>query len=158
MVGQNVFCATVSGITCLPCLLGSDTYMYLTLPLLPPVHHSTPTLPSLYYSFLSSLVMMTFILQGRSPLWTASINGHLEVVKALIETGANVNQTNKVGVFCQFYNPSLRISIPLSLPVSLPPPLPPSHPSTILNELSVWLNSGVAHCFLQWAIKLYTID
>ena len=46
--------------------------------------------------------MMTFILQGSSPLGIASLNGRLEVVKTLIETGAtlyNVNQTNKVGAF-----------------------------------------------------------
>ena len=50
---------------------------------------------------MSSLVMMsfTYILQGDSPLWIASFSGHLEVVKTLIETGANVNQTNKVGAF-----------------------------------------------------------
>ena len=41
--------------------------------------------------------MMAIVLQGRSPLWTAIFNGHLEVVKALIEGGANVNHT-KVGV------------------------------------------------------------
>ena len=40
--------------------------------------------------------MMTFVLQGESPLWTASCNGHVGVVKALINAGAKVNQTNKV--------------------------------------------------------------
>lgn len=40
---------------------------------------------------------MTFILQdGRSPLMIASKKGHLDVVKTLIEAGANVNQTYKV--------------------------------------------------------------
>ena len=38
-----------------------------------------------------------FVLQdGRSPLRTASLKGHLDVVKTLIEAGANVNQANKV--------------------------------------------------------------
>ena len=41
---------------------------------------------------------MKFVLQGRGPLWTASFNGHLEVVKTLIEAGANINQAEKVGV------------------------------------------------------------
>ena len=40
---------------------------------------------------------MVFVFQdGESPLWIAYINGHLDVVKTLIEAGANVNQTNKV--------------------------------------------------------------
>ena len=44
------------------------------------------------------LIMMTFVLQnGQSPLYTASFNGHLDVVKTLIEAGANVNQGDKVG-------------------------------------------------------------
>ena len=43
------------------------------------------------------LVMMTCILQdGRCPLYMASSNGHVEVVKTLIEAGAKVNQANKV--------------------------------------------------------------
>ena len=44
------------------------------------------------------LVMMTFVLQdGWSPLHKASDKGHLEIVKTLIEAGANVNQAaNKV--------------------------------------------------------------
>ena len=33
-----------------------------------------------------------------SPLLIASFNGHCEVVKKLIEAGANINQANKVGV------------------------------------------------------------
>ena len=46
------------------------------------------------------LVMMTFVLQdGMSPLFIASLNGHLEVVKTLIEAGANTNQATKVGTF-----------------------------------------------------------
>ena len=43
------------------------------------------------------LVMMGFVLQnGRSPLFSSSLNGHLDVVKTLIEAGANINQLNKV--------------------------------------------------------------
>ena len=42
--------------------------------------------------------MMTFVLQdGWSPLHKASYKGHLDIVKTLIEAGANVNQAaNKV--------------------------------------------------------------
>ena len=43
------------------------------------------------------LVMMTFVLQcGWSPLYTASDAGHLDIVKTLIEAGANVNQATEV--------------------------------------------------------------
>ena len=43
------------------------------------------------------LVMMTFVLQdGWSSLYTASFKGHLDIVKTLIEAGANVNQAIKV--------------------------------------------------------------
>ena len=45
---------------------------------------------------------MTFVLQGRSPLGVASCHGHLEVVKTLIEAGANVNQTDQVGVMYMY--------------------------------------------------------
>ena len=31
-----------------------------------------------------------------NPLWTASRNGHLDVVNKLIGAGANINQANKV--------------------------------------------------------------
>ena len=41
--------------------------------------------------------MQTFILQdGRSPLYASSSRGDLEIVKTLIEAGANINQANKV--------------------------------------------------------------
>ena len=41
--------------------------------------------------------MMTFLLQdGCSPLHLASDEGHLDIVKTLIEAGANVNQANEV--------------------------------------------------------------
>ena len=44
------------------------------------------------------LDMMSFVLQdGWSSFIIASCNGHLEVVKTLIEAGANINQANKVG-------------------------------------------------------------
>ena len=40
---------------------------------------------------------MRFVLQdGWTPLVIASENGHLEIVKSLIEAGANVNHTTKV--------------------------------------------------------------
>ena len=40
---------------------------------------------------------MALVLQdGYSPLFTASINGHSEVVKTLIKAGAKVNQCVKV--------------------------------------------------------------
>ena len=42
-------------------------------------------------------VMMGFVLQdGFTPLNAASENGHLEIVKRLIEAGTNVNHTSKV--------------------------------------------------------------
>ena len=51
-----------------------------------------------------NLVMTTFVLQdGCSPLMAACEEGHVEVVKSLIEAGANINHTNKVGTHAQFY-------------------------------------------------------
>eukprot|EP00731_Ephydatia_muelleri_P032661 Em0024g205a len=42
--------------------------------------------------------MMTFVLQGGwSSLHSASFNGHRDIVRALIEAGANISQTNKKG-------------------------------------------------------------
>ena len=42
--------------------------------------------------------MMTFVLQdGWSPLHSASFYGHLDIVRALIEAGANIREANKVG-------------------------------------------------------------
>ena len=44
------------------------------------------------------LVMMTFVLQDgwSPPLHIASDEGHLDIVKTLIEAGANANQADKV--------------------------------------------------------------
>ena len=43
-------------------------------------------------------VVITFVLQDDwSPLMVASEEGHVEVVKSLIQAGANINHTNKVG-------------------------------------------------------------
>ena len=51
-----------------------------------------------YLSLGQLLVLMTFALQDcRSPLYSASFNGHLAVVKTLIEAGAFVDQVSKVG-------------------------------------------------------------
>ena len=41
--------------------------------------------------------MMGFVLQDdRSPLFASSLDGNLDVVKILIEAGANIDQANKV--------------------------------------------------------------
>ena len=49
------------------------------------------------------LVMMTFVLQnGWSPLNGASEKGHLDVVRTLLEAGANINQADKVGTYMMF--------------------------------------------------------
>ena len=43
------------------------------------------------------LLTMTFVLQdGCSPLYAASCNGHLHIVKTLLEAGANINQATQV--------------------------------------------------------------
>ena len=48
---------------------------------------------------------MEFVLQdGESPLLAASFNGHPDVVKTLIEAGANVNQTDKVCIPWHCFN------------------------------------------------------
>jgi ankyrin repeat protein len=45
------------------------------------------------------LVRLGYALQdGKSPLKKASSKGHVDVVKALIEAGANVNQADKVNI------------------------------------------------------------
>ena len=65
---------------------------YLLLPPSPSSPHPPPP-------HVKPLVIMIFVLQdGVSPLMLASIAGHLNVVKTLIEAGANVNHTNKVGI------------------------------------------------------------
>ena len=44
------------------------------------------------------LAMMTFVLQnGWSPLNEVSWKGHLDVVKTLLEAGADINQVANVG-------------------------------------------------------------
>ena len=46
--------------------------------------------------------MQTCVLQdGRSPLYIACSNAHLEVVKALLEVGADANQQDKEGMLQQ---------------------------------------------------------
>ena len=63
-------------------------------------HNQCPERPSCTVKTCppTPLVMMTFVLQdGRRPLYIASHNGHLGVVKTLMEAGANISQTNKVG-------------------------------------------------------------
>ena len=40
---------------------------------------------------------------GNGPLHIASFNGHLEVVKSLIEAGANVYQENKVHLYAHVH-------------------------------------------------------
>ena len=43
---------------------------------------------------------MIFVLQnGRSLLWIALDEGHLGLVKILIQAGLDVNQTNKVNIY-----------------------------------------------------------
>ena len=42
--------------------------------------------------------MMTFVLQGGwSPLYSASFNGHLDIVRTLIAAGASIRQATNVG-------------------------------------------------------------
>ena len=44
-------------------------------------------------------ILMGFVLQdGRSPLYMASWKGHLDIVKTLIEAGANIDHANKVSI------------------------------------------------------------
>ena len=50
-----------------------------------------------FHMTFQPLVMMTFVLQdGWKPLHAASCKGHLDVVKTLLEAGANINQATKV--------------------------------------------------------------
>ena len=50
-----------------------------------------------FHVTVQPLVMMTFVLQdGWSPLIIASLHGHLDVVKTLLEAGANINHAEKV--------------------------------------------------------------
>ena len=51
------------------------------------------------------LVMMTFVLQDCwSPLHIASDEGHLVIVKTLIEAGANVYEANKVSLSVELFS------------------------------------------------------
>ena len=76
---------------------------YLLLPPSPSSPHPPPP-------HVKPLVMMIFVLQyGWSPLIAASYGGHLDVVKTLIEAGANVNHTSKVGI-CTLSSPGLYTS------------------------------------------------
>ena len=44
-------------------------------------------------------ILMGFVLQdGRSPLYMASQEGHLDEVKTLIEAGANIDQAEMVSI------------------------------------------------------------
>ena len=89
---------------CVPCfnyigltLLSHSSIMFLyrnvTSSVIVMFQHSPP--------LVQTLVIMTFVLQrGWSllyPLHSASSNGHIEVVKTLLEAGANVNQLDVVG-------------------------------------------------------------
>ena len=59
--------------------------------LLPPSTHQPP--------YVKNLIIMIFVSQsGKSPLMIALDKGHLDIVKTLIEAGANVNQRDKVSV------------------------------------------------------------
>ena len=50
-----------------------------------------------YHVTVQPLVYDDTVLQnGRSRLYTASCNGHLGVVKTLLEAGANINEADKV--------------------------------------------------------------
>ena len=42
------------------------------------------------------LYMLAFSNDGRSPLFAATLSGHLDVLNKLIESGANVNLADKV--------------------------------------------------------------
>lgn len=46
-----------------------------------------------------------------SPLYEASSNGHLEVVRAFIEAGANIHQTDKVSQEHYWISPWYQLSI-----------------------------------------------
>ena len=50
-----------------------------------------------FHVTVQPLVMMTFVMQdGCSSLIAASFHGHVDVVKTLLEAGANINQAMKV--------------------------------------------------------------
>ena len=49
-------------------------------------------------------MIIAFVMQdGSSPFMNASVNGHFDVVMALIGAGAEVSQTNMLHVHCYSY-------------------------------------------------------
>ena len=44
-----------------------------------------------------------FLFKGKTPLMRAAENGHLEIVKLLLNQGANVNEKSDVGKFLILY-------------------------------------------------------
>lgn len=60
--------------------------------------HIHDTYLSLWWKeVISTYSLVMFYLQdGWSPLYTASLNGHIDVVESLIAAGANVNEATKV--------------------------------------------------------------
>ena len=52
---------------------------------------------TIFHVTVQPLVMMTLVLQyGCSPLFAASFNGHLDIVKTQLDAGANINQATQV--------------------------------------------------------------
>ena len=63
-----------------------------------PLYRNVYILQCIMFHTVMPLVMMKFVLQnGWSPLHTASFNGHLDIMRELIEAGVSISQTNKVG-------------------------------------------------------------
>ena len=61
--------------------------------------------------------MMGFVLQnGASSLGTACNSGHLDVVKTLIEAGANINQAVKVSIYTATVNEIIACDQPSNTP------------------------------------------
>ena len=69
-------------------------------PLLPYLLPPSPSFPHPPPPHVKPMVMMIFVLQnGWTALMTASDEGHLDVVKTLIEAGAEVNDTDEVSKY-----------------------------------------------------------